>query len=120
MLPTIDRWPRRSTYSSATFQSPLALDRDRRRPPPLPVPLLSTTATRVSPASTETSMRFFKCSPRREGLPACQQVRPALGGEPRLDVDALQEPDRHEGDDHGRSSEAHQRQGDAGHRHYPD
>src|SRR5262249_12617695 len=45
---------------------------------------------------------------------------PALGGEPRLHVDALQEADRQEGDDDRGASEAHQRQWDAGDRHDPD
>src|SRR5436190_22891160 len=112
MLPTIERELRRSTYSSETWKALAALPfRDcpprRRRPAG---PLASSTATRVSPASTETRIRFFKlthltrASDRPRGvLPRCRESapleggRPALGGEPRLHVDALQEADRDEG-----------------------
>jgi hypothetical protein len=64
MLPTIEREPLRSTYSSATlkpFEPPLRFALDPPRPPlgwradPLP----SRTATRVSPASTETRILFL-------------------------------------------------------------
>ena len=41
--------------------------RMRFEPRPWPAALLSSTATRVSPASTDTSIRFLKWSPQRVG-----------------------------------------------------
>src|SRR5918994_5592098 len=113
MLPTIERWPRRSTYSSPTlhFSSPRPCWADL----PLPffpsrseraVPLASWTATRVSPGSTDTNIRFLKISPRDRLSPSADVVPsvqgcPALGGELRLHVHALKQPDRHERRQHG-------------------
>src|SRR5215211_1319989 len=75
MLPTIVRAPLRSTYSSPGIQllpfccAPSLLPELRARLLPRAEPLDSSTATRVSPASTETIIRFFKwVSPHRRGV----------------------------------------------------
>src|SRR5262249_36645013 len=65
MLPTIEREPRRSRYSSATWYPALGLVvlRRRREPPEVlrsvTVPVASSNATLVSPRSTLTSTCFF-------------------------------------------------------------
>src|SRR5271167_3772416 len=68
MLPTIDRAPRRSRYSSATWYPAVRLaGLRRRRVEPdaglraATVPVASSSATRVSPRSTLTSTCFFNC-----------------------------------------------------------
>src|SRR5882757_10806690 len=106
MLPTIERRPRRSMYSSATFAGE-------------PFAFASSTATRVSPRSADTKIVFFICSaqfridtharPSTEGSPR----EPSPPAETRLDVDALQNSNRQEGSEHGGPSVTHHRQGDA-------
>src|SRR5215211_6835535 len=135
MLPTIVREPLRSTYSSPGIHllpfccAPVPLPEPRARLLPRAEPLDSSTATRVSPASTETIIRFFKwVSPHRRGVDRLgapsgahsQGGSPVPGGEPRLDVDALKDPERHQGDDDGRSPEAHQRKRDTRDGGHPD
>src|ERR1700742_3304832 len=67
MLPTIERLPLRSRYSSATRYSLVAGLRRRREAVLAPdvrddgVPLASSIATRVSPRSTLTNTCFFNC-----------------------------------------------------------
>src|SRR5437660_685315 len=60
MLPTIEREPRRSRYSSATLYPAVGrVDLRRLRPRDPTVPDASSSATRVSPRSTLTSTCFF-------------------------------------------------------------
>src|ERR671938_642716 len=119
MLPTIERAPRRSKYSSATRQS-VAVSGARRRPrrglAAEGVPVASISATRVSPRSTLTSTCFFT-----EVLPFLEAQAPApqRSGGPPLRVDGLQEADRQERGDHRRPSVAHERERDAGDGHDP-
>src|ERR1700749_1686857 len=67
MLPTIDRLPRRSRYSSAMWYPAAGLVCLRRRDVEVlglraaTVPVASSSATRVSPRSTLTSTCFFNC-----------------------------------------------------------
>src|SRR5436190_23843556 len=107
MLPTMDRAPRRSKYSSATRQS-VAVSGARRRPrrgfAAEGVPVASISATRVSPRSTLTRTCFFT-----EFLPFLEAQAPApqrSGGSPPR-VDGLQEADGQARGDHRRSSVAH-------------
>src|SRR6185436_13286796 len=104
MLPTMDRAPRRSRYSSAT--------RGLRRPAD------SSSATRVSPRSTLTSTCFFTS----RGFLDLEAWPEALVRACRapLRVDRLQEAEGQEGGEHRRAAIAHERQRDAGDGHDPE
>src|SRR5690349_24057480 len=91
MLPTIERDERRSTYSSATWKLPepsagrcppslLALELPRRLR--RVEPFASCTATRVSPASTETSIRFLNQLTSQEHGPHPGRHQPVAGAPP--------------------------------------
>src|SRR6185437_15497249 len=106
MLPTIERRPRRSMYSSATAAWE-------------PFAFASSTATRVSPRSADTRIVFFICSAQfRIGRHARSSTEgsprePSLPAETRLDVDALKDSNRQEGSEHGGPSVTHHRQRNA-------
>src|SRR4029077_21081356 len=102
MLPTMDRPPRRSRYSSAT--------RGLRRPPD------SSRATRVSPRSTLTSTCFF--TKGSLDLEAGPKALVRACGAP-LRVDRLQEAEGQKGGEHRRAAITHERQRDARDRHDP-
>src|SRR5215212_9085003 len=139
MLPTIERRPRRSTYSSAVrHAAPFALSpaparprpRPRRRRPPPPElfepsapagsgsPSASRMATLVSPRSTATSTCFLTdvvhllCSSQ---LACLGELRRA-----RMRVDRQEQANREEGSEYRRAPVAHERKGDAGYGHEPD
>src|SRR5436309_3187906 len=105
MLPTIDRAPRRSRYSSAT--------RGFRRPTD------SRSATRVSPRSTVTSTCFFTKWCSFLDLEARPEALVRARGAP-LRVDRLQEAEGQESGQHRRAAVAHERQRDAGDGHDPE
>src|SRR6059036_2652079 len=105
MLPTIDRAPRRSRYSSAT--------RGLRRPTD------SRSATRVSPRSTVTSTCLFTKWCSFLDLEARPEALVRARGAP-LRVDRLQEAEGQEGGQHRRAAVAHERQRDAGDGHDPE
>src|SRR3954467_762260 len=104
MLPTMDRAPRRSRYSSAT--------RGFLRPTD------SSSATRVSPRSTLTSTCFFTSRGFLD-LEAWPEALVRAGGAP-LRVDRLQEAEGQEGGEHRRAAIAHERQCDARDGHDPE
>src|SRR5918998_5462706 len=140
MLPTIERRPRRSTYSSAVRHAapfapsaappPPSRPRPprRRRPPPelfepsapgaWGSPSASRMATLVSPRSTATSTCFFTFDVQlldRGQLACFGELRRA-----RLRVDRLEQTEREKGHENRRAAVAHERQGHAGDRHDPD
>src|SRR5580765_4739541 len=102
MLPTIDRLPRRSRYSSATRHRFLAVRREFACDG---VPDASSSATRVSPRSTLTSTCFFKVRTLSVGQDATLQGR----GGPALHVDRLQEAEGQQGCDDRAAAIAHER-----------
>src|SRR5829696_8673634 len=118
MLPTIERLPRRSRYSSATRYPSVGLALRRPRPRvglASGVPVASRSATRVSPRSTLTMTCFFTLKALLEGEDA------ALEGSrcAPLRVDRLQQADGQECGEHRRSAVAQEGQRDAGDGHDP-
>src|SRR3954454_12433561 len=105
MLPTMDRAPRRSRYSSAT--------RGLRRPTD------SMSATRVSPRSTLTRTCFFTKIGFLLNLEAGPEALVRACGAP-LRVDRLQEAEGQKGGQHRGAAVTHKRQRDAGDGHDPE
>src|SRR5438067_7298467 len=116
MLPTIDRAPRRSRYSSATRYPAAGFLRRRMAALLAGCPDASISATRVSPRSTLTST----CFRTKWSLLNGQSATLGPCGHPCLDVDGLQDADRHQRDDHRGPAVAHERQGHSGDGHDAD
>src|SRR3954463_5840453 len=113
MLPTMERCPRRSRYSSATRQSFLA---GRACLPLVGCPVASSSATRVSPRSTLTNTCFLKRGFLSIGQDAALECR----GGPALRIDRLQQAEGQQSCDDRTAAIAHERQWDAGDRRDPD
>src|SRR3954463_7389221 len=102
MLPTMERCPRRSRYSSATRQSFLT---GRACLPFVGCPGASSSATRVSPRSTLTNTCFLKTKVLSVSKYAAFECR----GGPALRIDRLQQAEGQQSGDDRTAAITHER-----------